>query len=70
MAKSYVGTSPPTGELAPPPRGNPGSATGSVRGIVTKAVADPGFSPRWGYQPSRRAPTYDFLKISQKLHEI
>ena len=30
MAKSYVGA--PPGELAPPPRGNPGSATGSYHG--------------------------------------
>ena len=28
LAKSYVGA--PPGELAPPPRGNPGSATGIV----------------------------------------
>ena len=27
LAKSYVGAPPPPGELAPPPRGNPGSAT-------------------------------------------
>ena len=27
LAKSYVGASPPPGELAPPPWGNPGSAT-------------------------------------------
>ena len=27
LAKSYVGVPPPPGELAPPPRGNPGSAT-------------------------------------------
>ena len=27
-------------------------------------------SPRWGRQLPRRAPTYDFGKISQKLHEI
>ena len=30
LAKSYVGA--PPGELAPPPRGNPGSATDSLRG--------------------------------------
>ena len=24
----------------------------------------------WGRQPSRGTPTYDFAKISQKLHEI
>ena len=29
LAKSYVGA-PPLGRLAPPPRGNPGSATGMV----------------------------------------
>ena len=28
LANSYVGA-PPPGELAPPPRGNPGSATGN-----------------------------------------
>ena len=30
LAKSYVGAPPPPGELAPPPRGNPGSATGTI----------------------------------------
>ena len=36
-----------------------------------KAVADPGF-PRGGgaNSPGRGAPTYDFAKFSQKLHEI
>ena len=34
----------------------------------SNAVADPGF-PRAGQLP-RRVPTYDFAKISQKLHEI
>ena len=29
LAKSYVGA-PPPGELAPPPQGNPGSATDNV----------------------------------------
>ena len=33
------------------------------------AVADPGF-PRGGGANSRGAPTYDFAKFSQKLHEI
>ena len=33
LAKSYVGA--PAGELAPPPRGNPGSATGSHPDHVT-----------------------------------
>ena len=27
-------------------------------------------SPRWGANSPRGAPTYDFAKISQKLHEI
>ena len=35
----------------------------------TKAVADPGF-PRGGGADSRGAPTYNFAKCSQKLHEI
>ena len=26
-------------------------------------------SPRWGCQPSRRAPTYDIAKFSQKMHK-
>ena len=36
-----------------------------------QAVADPGF-PRGGgaNSPGGGAPTYDFAKISQKLHEI
>ena len=34
-----------------------------------KLVADPGF-PRGGSANSRGAPTYDFAKFSQKLHEI
>ena len=28
------------------------------------------FSPRWGRQLSRGAPTYDLAKFSQKLHDI
>ena len=32
-------------------------------------VADPGF-PRGGGANSRGAPTYDFAKFSEKLHEI
>ena len=34
------------------------------------AVADPGFSRGGGANSPGRAPTYDFAKISQKLHEI
>ena len=33
------------------------------------SVADPGF-PRGGAPTHQGAPTYDFAKISQKLHEI
>ena len=36
---------------------------------TTKAVADPGF-PRGGGANSRGAPTFDFAKFSQKVHEI
>ena len=32
-------------------------------------VVDPGF-PRGGVPTPRGVPTYDFAKISQKLHEI
>ena len=32
-------------------------------------MADPGF-PRGGRQTLQRAPSYDFGKFSQKLHEI
>ena len=35
LAKSYVGA--PPGELAPPPRGNPGSATGYIPGTHVSA---------------------------------
>ena len=34
-----------------------------------KAVADPGFS-LGGAPTLQRVPTYDFAKISRKLHEI
>ena len=34
------------------------------------AVADPGFPRRGGANSPGRAPTYDFAKCSQKLHEI
>ena len=39
--------------------------------ITVDSVADPGF-PRGGgaNSPGGGAPTYDFVKISQKLHEI
>ena len=30
----------------------------------------PRISPRWEGQPFRGPPTYDFAKVSQKLHEI
>ena len=33
LAKSSVGAAHPLGELAPPPRGNPGSATG-IKGLM------------------------------------
>ena len=33
-------------------------------------MADPGFLRGWGRQLPRGAPTYNFAKISQKLHEI
>ena len=38
--------------------------------IIYFAVAEPGFPPKWGSQPSREAPTYNFAKIFQKLYEI
>ena len=34
------------------------------------AVADPGFPRGGGANSPGGAPTYDFAKISQKLHEI
>ena len=37
---------------------------------TTSAVADPGFPRGGGANSPGRAPTYDFAKISQKLHEI
>ena len=36
--------------------------------IMPVTVVDPGF-PRCGGQPSAGTSTYDFVKISQKLHE-
>ena len=33
-------------------------------------VADPGFLPGGGANSPGGAPTYDFAKFSQKLHEI
>ena len=41
-------------------------------GTITKttAVADPGFPPGGGTNYPEGAPTYDFAKFSQKLHEI
>ena len=40
LAKSYVGPPPPPtpGELAPPPRGNPGSATGNVSTLLRISI--------------------------------
>ena len=40
------------------------------RGIYYQFSGGSRISPRWGRQLSRGAPTYDFAKISQKLHEI
>ena len=37
---------------------------------VCLAVADPGFPRGGGANSPGGAPTYDFVKISQKLHEI
>ena len=39
-------------------------------GTDTVAVADPGFPRGGGANSPGGAPTYDFAKISQKLHEI
>ena len=38
--------------------------------IPTNAGADPGFPVEEGANPSRRAPTYDFAKLSENLHKI
>ena len=38
--------------------------------IVTYVVADPGFPRGGGANSPGGAPTYDFAKNSQKLHEI
>ena len=35
-----------------------------------QSVADPGFPRGGGANPPGGAPTYDFAKFSQKLHEI
>ena len=63
----------PPQELAPPPRGNPGSATGYHRTLSPEndtitvtcilTVADPGFPPG-------RASTYDFAKFSQNCMKL
>ena len=37
--------------------------------FIFNTVADPGFRRGGGANP-RGAPTYDFAKFSQKLHEI
>ena len=37
---------------------------------LVNPVADPGFPRGEGANPPRGAPTYDFAKFSQKLHEI
>ena len=37
---------------------------------MTYAVADPGFPRGGGANSPGGAPTYDFAKFSQKLHEI
>ena len=37
--------------------------------LCNKSEADPGFTVRGGADP-RGAPTYDFVKFSEKLHEI
>ena len=42
---------------------------GLCPGRSLSAVADPGF-PRGGVPTPQGAPTYDFAKFSQKLHEI
>ena len=37
---------------------------------MSTAGADPGFSVGGGADPPGGAPTYDYVKISEKLHEI
>ena len=61
LAKSYVGA--PPGELAPPPRGNPGSATAY---IILRSVADPGFSSRGVPIPKVSVLTYYFCNFLPK----
>ena len=57
----------PPGELAPPPRGNPGSATGPYCFFT---VADPGFPGRGGVLTPKFGPkTYNLEDSCQKLHE-
>ena len=41
-----------------------------VKLICTLSVADPGFPRGGGTNPPGEAPTYNFAKFSQKLHEI
>ena len=44
--------------------------TRSQNGRMRITVADPGFPLGGGANSPRAAPTYDFAKISKKLHEI
>ena len=41
-----------------------------TREVRTETVADPGFPRGGGANPQGGAPRYDFIKFSQKLHEI
>ena len=78
LTKSYVGA--PPGELVPPPRGNPGSATdvvlkglsnGTVLAIrLNRPVGDPGFSRGGGTNSKGGCENYYLVNFSQKLHEI
>ena len=38
--------------------------------VHSESGVDPGFPRRRRRQPSRGAPTYDFAKFCEKLHEI
>ena len=38
--------------------------------LETEVSGKSRISPRWGANPPGGAPTYDFAKFSQKLHEI